>query len=282
VLALLLGSCLLLPGDEGSARIRGYDALALPGQELTLTAKLETAGPSGAAPDIRGAMLRFRLPRGNVLDGRTDGDGKARVVALAPTEPGDHVVELGLDPESPWSAAPATLLLRIRRAGEPFLVVDLDGTVTDASAATVLFGSPEPFPLAAEVLRELSRERAILYLTARDDALLPRTRRFLAEHGFPLAPVLTGDYRLGELSAERMKREALAKLRGSFTGDWVGVGDRPEDARAYLSVGMRALLVVPEGDPEELPEGAEPVRDWSEVRERIATRAEPDSGREGS
>ena len=204
ILALATGGCVLLGGEE-SARIRGYDALARPGESVVLMAKLETSGPSGAAPDIRGTTLRFGLAGRPVREATTDGDGKARVRVSAPPTAGIHRVQVDLAPGTPWSAAPETLLLRVLPADPALLVVDLDGTVTDASAAIVVLGSPEPYPAAPRILTEIARERPVVYLTARDDALLEPTRRFLVRHGFPIGPVLLADLHLDRLSAERLR-----------------------------------------------------------------------------
>ena len=64
----------------------------------------------------------------------------------------------------------------------------------------------------------------------------------------------------------------------------MGVGDRKEDARAYLAAGMRALVIRPDGDFRDLPPGAEGVRSWEEVRERLraGSRGEPEPENEGS
>jgi hypothetical protein len=282
-LAAAVPACVVLIGGD-NATIRAYDLLALPGETVEILAKLETAGPAGVAPDLPGAVLRFDLPDGRSAEATTDADGKARVRLAAPDTPGDHPVEVSVAPGTSWCAEPDSLLLRVLPPDPDLLVVDLDGTVTGASVVEVVAGSPEPYPGAPETLAELARERPALYLTARDDSLLARTREFLAEHGFPRAPLICADYRLDRLSAEDFKRETLLALRTRFRGAWTGVGDREEDARAYLAAGLGALVIRPDGDFADLPPGTEAVRSWKEIRSRLlgGDRDEPDPPDKGS
>lgn len=226
---------------------------------------MERAGIPGLSPDLHGVPVRFRVPGGGSIAATSAGDGMAVARLKVPDRPGDYLIRVAVTDASEYRAEPVSLLLAVRRADEPFLVADLDGTVTDASYTEVMKGDPEPFPGAAAVLRRIAGEASILYLTHRDDALLARSREWLIRHGFPFAPVLCADLRIRTLSGEKYKRRRLHRLRQRFTGPWTGIGDRDEDARAYHANDVRPFVIEPAGEwPEGLPEGTGKVRSWRE------------------
>ncbi|MGH7162323.1 MAG: LNS2 domain-containing protein [Planctomycetota bacterium] len=258
--ALLLAAC--APRDKPEAKLQGYDVLVPPGREATLAAKLEKRGVAGINPDLRGEPVVFRF-RGTLL-GRaaTAADGLASL-AWKPPGPGEHEIVVEVAPESRYRGS-ALLRVFVRGRERPALVVDLDGTVCAASSWEVAVDRPEEqaaVPGAAAALVRLAERYDVIYLTARDDALLAKSRRWLDLRGFPRGPVLVRDLSLGNLSAGRYKRERLAALRKDFRLA-AGVGDRKEDAEAYLSAGMSAILV---GDEDDVPEGARTCADWEEV-----------------
>ena len=111
------------------------------------------------------------------------------------------------------------------------------------------------------MLDELARDYEILYLSARDDSLLARSRAWLDHHQFPRGALLTRDLHLGNLSAESFKTRRLRELQRRFQLV-AGVGDRNEDARAYLEAGLYAIMI---GDEDDVPERASKVVRWSEV-----------------
>jgi len=137
----------------------------------------------------------------------------------------------------------------------------------------------EPLPGAAATLRELS-ERGIMvvYLTGRHDtpgdSMRAGTERWLREHGFP-APDPDGERARLVMKPQRglddqeFKTAALEEITG-WGEVLAGIGDRPEDARAYAAHGIPPLRLCNEfHSPEELKraaEGVRVVRDWAELR----------------
>ena len=92
----------------------------------------------------------------------------------------------------------------VSREGYAALVVDLDGTVCISSGLDVARKAPEDIeasPGAAAAVTELARHYQIVYLSARDDALINRSRRWLDLKHFPHGPLLVRDLHLGNLSA---------------------------------------------------------------------------------
>ena len=136
----------------------------------------------------------------------------------------------------------------------------------------------EPLPGAAATLRELNEHRImIVYLTGRHDApgdsMRAGTERWLREHGFPIPAnkqarlVMKPQRGLDDLE---FKTAALEEIT-SWGEVLVGIGDRPEDARAYAAHGVLPLMLCNEfHSPEELRQAADGVqvaRDWAELRE---------------
>ena len=114
-------------------------------------------------------------------------------------------------------------------------------------------------------MKELSEKFLIVYLTARDDSFLPATMQWLGIKGFPQGPVFFSDLSktafLG--SAEKFKKARLAAWRKAGINLQVGIGDRPEDASAYLANNMKAFILG--AKPGELPMRADAAGSWPEI-----------------
>ena len=105
--------------------------------------------------------------------------------------------------------------------------------------------------------------------------------RWLAEHGFPVpngANVRLVMKPQRGLDDAAFKAEALSEITRWGTV-LVGIGDRPEDAHAYIRHGIRPILLCSElYSPTRLREAVDGgwiVRDWHELRgllQRLVTR----------
>ena len=135
----------------------------------------------------------------------------------------------------------------------------------------------EPLPGAAATLRELNEQGImVVYLTGRHDApgdsMRAGTERWLREHNFPTPDGeqtrLVMKPRRG-LDDQEFKTAALEEIT-SWGEVLAGIGDRPEDARAYAAHGILPLMLCNEfHSPEELQRAADGVqvaRDWGELR----------------
>jgi hypothetical protein len=152
--------------------------------------------------------------------------------------------------------------------GDPILVCDLDGTVSDASALRFWLApltSTRPFPGSAEALRSLSSRARIVYLTARRDLVLEKTRRWLAAFDFPTGPVLCRLWSFAPPSPEAFKTGVLGRLKRDFPGIVAGIGDRSHDARACLAHGIPAVLFRPRFSVQE----ARSFESWAEIRAHV-------------
>ena len=116
------------------------------------------------------------------------------------------------------------------------------------------------------MLERLARTHRIVYLTARDDKLLNKTRDWLELEGFPEGPVFARNLGPDSFSAKKFKTAWLATLTGTFSNVAYGFGDRDEDAAAYDTAGIPSYIVRADPfDPGELPASARYAADWSAI-----------------
>jgi hypothetical protein len=270
LLAVLASACRSPEAEHVDARLQAMDALARPGEEVVLRARLERGLVKGIHPDVPGATLLYELD-GRVL-GRavTDDDGTAALRWRAPVDGrADLRIQVRPVKDSGYAAAPSVLLLAVRDGVRPILVTDIDHTIADVASLKFPFKKAEDIPElvgASQVLGALAKRFDIVYLTARDDAYVERTRRWLKLRGFPAGPVFHRDLTLNRLSAGGFKTRFVADLKASWPSCRGGIGDRTADADAYLAAGLEAILI---GDAD-LPEGARRASCWADVEDFLA------------
>jgi hypothetical protein len=251
--------------------LTAFDEVAQPGETVTLRAKLERLGWWGLHFHMRDYSLTFTSP-GLVNRGvKTAEEGVATVAVRVPAGPaGLYRVRIAFNGSSHSRPAEAVGRVFVWPKDGPILVTDIDHTISDLSILQVPFTPIRETPAlagAAEALTELARTYRIVYLTARDEILVERTRAWLNEKGFPEGPLFCRDLHLGGRQ-ETFKRQFLAELKGRYPRVVVGVGDQPGDARAYLSNGLKAFVLNPE-DRSQVPTQAIVVRSWREVRDQL-------------
>lgn len=274
---LFFMSCVLAcAGCVGTTRLQAFDTMILVGHDATLRAKLERGGLFLSRPDVRGAKIKFEILHLvktaeqkkevylKLCDAITDHDGIASV-AMEGFFEGTHLIR------ATYLAVP-----RVKAFSRvfaitpqvPILVFDIDHTIADVSVIGFLTQDPEVIlavPGALDALLVLSRKYLIVYLTARDDTFLIPTMRWLRLRGFPDGPVFFSDFskQLFLASAAKFKTEKLTAWRKAGFNLVAGIGDTTGDAQAYLSAGMKALIL--NASPEALPPGATAVDSWYEI-----------------
>lgn len=237
--------------DWWDARVfgTGHDAITTPGHPVALTAKFERQLVSYLRPDVRGERVRFAFA-GGAATARTDRDG---VAALAVQAGAPGVVPFEAALAGNRQAQPAQARLFVYDPQRPVVVIDLDGTLSDLPDWEVpLHGDVAPtFPHALALVRDLARTHAIVYLTARDDALDAMSRGFLARHGYPDGPVLYNDWGLtsrDELEQLRSKNhgafklEVIRALQARGVNVTLGIGNAETDAYAYEQAGIESFI----------------------------------------
>jgi len=270
---------------ESGALFYAVDALALPGKEVGLTAKVTSVKNMKGIKDVTVAFLRGKDALGQV---KTDEDGNA-VLSWKPPAAGDYDItaKVAAVADEQWQelvklpAAPLRVAVRPRETR--FVVIDLDHTVVASSFFRVLIGGAKPMPDAAKVIKELQKKYSIVYLTHRPDLLTAKSKGWLAESGFPRAPLLVSTLKQAVGDSGEFKTARLKSLRETFPGVALGIGDKFSDAQAYVDNGLDAYLIPhydrDTDDPKDLREVAEKVRkldkkihvvdNWQEVRAGI-------------
>lgn len=125
---------------------------------------------------------------------------------------------------------------------QPIFVSDVDGTLTSSefaeAPALAHHTLPAAHPDAAKVLDSLAKKGLVpVYLTARPEWLVPRTRAFLAANNFPEGVLITMRTKSGSFGehAAAFKRGELEHLAATFEVAWA-FGNMPSDAAAYATV----------------------------------------------
>ena len=267
------GTQQVLLGTEGEYLFTAFDALALPGEEVTLRARLQAGDLLGA----RGGYV-VRFLRGGRLykAAETDGSGVA-LVGFTPSAPGDYRFTAELSP-SGFSQDPRELLVACRGPQQPLLVVDMDKTVVASGFDQVLIGEPNPMPKSPEVMKRLAGRYTVVYLTHRPDYFGPKSKAWLRQHDYPPGAVLLSG--IGEFIAGSgaFKGDRLRELRKRFQRIEVGIGDKISDAQAYHDNGLKAFLILqiePGASAEalrglaesvgKLPEAVQVVTGWEQI-----------------
>lgn len=135
----------------------------------------------------------------------------------------------------------ADLIVDVVPAGTRIVVSDVDGTLTSSETAEFFDGLsgtlPDAHPDAATVYGDLVQKGyRMVYLTARPETNLGRTRRFLNERGFPKGLVHTSTSALLPLvdsAAATFKSSDIAALVAHGANVFMGVGNTASDADAY-------------------------------------------------
>jgi len=254
--------------------------LALPGEEVTLRARLQSgdllAGQSGF-------VVRFYRDGDLYKAAETGADGAA-VVAHTPARPGDEPFTAALSPNgfSGEPPEPVRLLVACRRPDAPLLVVDLDKTLVASGFEQVLIGDPDPMPHSRDVMKRIAARYTVVYLTHRPDYFGPKSKAWLRKQGYPNGPLLLSDIGGFLKGSEAFKSGRLKDLRERFKRLEVGIGDKISDARAYHDNGMTSFAIVRPGDEttaadlrsliealEALPKDVHVVEGWKQIESAI-------------
>lgn len=201
--------------------LRGCKAWEELGQRRTSEDGSLAAAHEGA--DDSGGRVFFQVPQ-------------AKALAL-----GRHRVRFVV--EGDGSSADA--IVEVRDASTQVFVSDIDGTLTGAEFeefGALLDGAlPSVHPDAAAALGKLAARGVLpVYVTARPEWLMGRTRELLDVNAFPRGIVLTTATTIGALGsvAKQFKSDVFARLKSrKFVPAWV-FGNQPSDADAYEIFGI--------------------------------------------
>lgn len=266
----------------GAANHRGRDTLVVLSQPQTIEAKF-AYGPVDKDLHDEDVLIERELE-----DGRAEAIGTARTSADSDhddggrihfTIPSDRALPLGehtLRLTVVGDGTQTHLSLIVVPKDQPVFVSDVDGTLTASEVAefpALARGKlPEAHPHAAKAF-QLLRERGYIpiYLTARPEWLLGRTRAFLREHGFPPGIVCTkrdksGGYGDSAATFKKMELDRIAHLGVRI--EWA-FGNMPSDARAYSEIiaDPRHRVLYRQDDP---TFGARRIESYEEILSELS------------
>lgn len=173
-----------------------------------------------------------------------------------------------------------SLVVHVVPRGTKLVVSDVDGTLTTAEAievAAFVRGVTSPVRVDAARALGLLAERGYVpvYLTARPEWLVGRTRAFLSEHGFPPGIVRTKDDKSGSIgpSAAEFKKRELELLRAGGLEIAFGFGNRSTDVdayAAYVAEPTHRYFVGLEDDPPGALRGGRGFASYTELLPELA------------
>ncbi len=228
-------------GTDSEYLFIGQDVISVPGQKLRVAARLQKVN---LPHEVKKATIGFYLDSKWLAEAITDEEGTAGV-SFMPPRVGDYVFDARYTSNSPSaSAAQTQVLVAVRHPDVPLCVVDLDKTLVDAGYRTVLTGAPPPMEHAAPVMERIARDHLVIYLTSRPEQLGLKTKNWLRVNGFPRGPVFLTEVEELLGGNRKYKSRTLARMRSSFKGTGVGIGNVKSDMLAYLDNDLRAIYLV--------------------------------------
>jgi len=234
--------------SKSSAILQGIDGIFAVEEEVVLKAKLERARffPTYRA-DIPGELVEFSLNGVELGAALTDGDGVAEL-PVSVMKPGMHLVEASLPAESDYSAKVAEVVVLVLSKETPIAISDIDHTISDASPLEVLLkpnSKLKPLKRAVESIKYFSQKFQIIYITARDDMFINKTKDWLSLYNFVKAPSFFWDFANGDVPNDHgdYKSWLIGKLKKKFENVLIGFGDKPHDIRAYRDHGLRSYYI---------------------------------------
>ncbi len=139
----------------------------------------------------------------------------------------------------------ADMYIEVVPKGTHYFVTDVDGTLTTKETeeynALLTASVSDSNVDAAKALSLLaSRGYRPMYLTARPEFLVGRTREFIKKHGYPLGVVrtTTGLGALGSAAVGFKRPEIDALISNGFIVDW-GFGNTDSDAEAFFLANLQ-------------------------------------------
>jgi hypothetical protein len=268
---------------EHGALFYAYDTLAYPGEPVELMARVISIEET---EEVEGATVEFFQDETSLGKVKTDKEGYAKL-NWTPPKAGDYnlTAKIAAVPDEDFKemlkCTPAPLLVSARAKDTKFVVLDLDHTVVGSSFFRVLFGGAKPMPKAAEVVKELTKNYSLIYLTHRPGLLTIKSKKWLVDNGFPRAPLLVSKFKQAMGDSGKFKTGRLEALREQFPNVAIGIGDKLSDAEAYVANGLKAYLIphYDRKDDDDVRDMAEKIRklnkniqvvdDWDQIRAGI-------------
>lgn len=273
-IALIISSFFCLDAfAKKKAVISGYDVLALPGERIDISVKAEKAKIFPFRTDLKKQNIRFFLGDKYLGKAKTKEEGLAKL-SYRFDRPGLYLVKSMIGPNSKYKATPTDNRVLVARADQRIMITDIDHTIADISGTDYLITPDElipELPLAGSTLRKLKDKFQIVYLTARDDLFIKRSKFWLDFMKFPKGPSFFWDFGFWNgvpTNHGEYKEAQIRKLKLKHKKILIGVGDKPHDMVAYRKNGLRAYYL---GKPTSyLIKGTISVNSWAELEKHLA------------
>lgn len=247
-----------------------YDAMAAPGQPISLIADLLEEG-FFTHPPLGGEVLRFERNGRTLGRTLTGGDGRA-VISFAPRARGMMTVIVRLEESRRVTASEANAGIFVWDRRQPLVIVSLKALVPaprqpDQGLPLLRSGTglPDPENGAVQALTAVARRAGLIYVAERDRLELPEVRLWGGRHRLPAGPLFL--LKPGPMSLvrelERWRQEGWTDIRGGLAGT-------AEEAKALVDKKMKAVLAPTAPAKEKWPEQAVATKDWKEVARQLS------------
>lgn len=257
-----------------NAFLSGYDGAQAVNQDVTLKAKLEGDGIIPYRRDIPDEEVHFYLDGKMVGKAITDEEGMA-VFHYGKLSMGSHRFEASLHPKSDYRSNKAELFHVVIHPEKKVIISDIDHTISNASAWEVLVkpnSKIKPLKNAAKSIHYFQKSGfQVVYLTARDDTFLLKTKEWLNMHHFPKAPSYYWDFNGDGIPNDHgdYKSQVIAGLKKGLNKILIGVGDKPHDIRAYRDHGLRSYYIGKSSEEID-PDGIK-IKSWDALLDHLAS-----------
>lgn len=269
---IMIFTCWQATAFGKAAFLSGYDDILNQQNHFNLKIKLEKKSLIPYRTDLPGETIDFYLNDELIGSDITDDDGIAYL--------NYHSLPIGvyqfiakISPDSRYKTTPAKLFHVVINKDKPIAISDIDHTLSDASAirvATQPNRSIKPLKNASAGITFFNKLGfQIIYLTARDDTFILKTKDWLKMYDFLPAPSFYWDYKGAGIPQDHgdFKSLVIKKLRQRFSNILIGIGDKPHDIRAYRDHELRSYYIG-KADEEIDPDGIK-VNSWDEILEHF-------------
>ena len=242
-------------GAERGFVYYAFDSLAYPGKSVPLTVRLQEVSGRKVLKDVEGAVIEFRHDGKALGTARTDEDGYA-AIEWTPKKKGTYRFEAVVTSaprgasEEATELTPAPFVVTAAEKKAHVAIIDLDHTVYDAPFwRFLLTGAGRPMKNSVRVTQRIDKDYTLTYLTHRPDLLTAKSKSWLTDHEYPLAPLLVAELE-DAMDSGAFKTGKIKALKKWYPKAALGIGDKISDAQAYIDNGLTAYL-IPHYDPED-------------------------------
>ena len=253
-----------------SGLLVAYDAMAAPGQAISLVAELLEESFL-THPPLGGEVLLFEQ-QGHVL-GRTltGGDGRA-VVRFAPRAVGRMTVTVRLGESRRVTAEETTAGVFVWDRKRPIVIISMKALVSAPRQPDLGLPLPRAGPKllnpdggAVRALAALAKRVHLIYVIASDRLELPEVRRWADRHRLPAGPIfpLKPDPMSLARELERWRQEGWTTIKGGLVGT-------AEEAKALVDKKLKAVIAPTAPAKEKWPGQAVATKDWEEAARQLS------------